>query len=288
MMDRRARHVECSLPNYHARDEWARSQLEDAIGKDGSWPLFYGRHVADPPLYPRVEKKVWDVGTVAHACLTSPGGIDSVVAKIPDDVLNGQGYRKGKAWTEWSEAHAGLIQMRADELAPIRRMVHNVHAHPYGKWLMEHSLHFEFSLIYHCPVSGLACRARPDLLVGHRGKMLVVDFKTTRCVSPDDFKWDAWKFGYHRQFAWYKEAVELFGHEVAGCLALTVDKSPAHECRVYELPDCAVELGTEENHRNRTELARRLNEDDWTDPLGQKVWEVDLPLKAYEQGRLTV
>ena len=58
-----ARHIECTMEEYHQRPEWSRSQLEDFFR---SPPLFYGRHVAKPPLYPREEKQVFDHGTVAE------------------------------------------------------------------------------------------------------------------------------------------------------------------------------------------------------------------------------
>ena len=282
-----ARHIEWTIGEYHARPEVARSSIEDCITTDGpalqlDWQLFKGRYIDKPPAYPRKASKALDDGNVAHACLTSPGGIADVVAVIPPEVLNAQGHRKGKAWSEWKDANAGKIQRTAGEMAAVRCMVRNVFAHPRGAWLMEHAQHYEFSLVYECPASGLPCRARPDLLVGLRGQILLVDFKTTKCLTAREFAWDMERYGYHRQFAWYKEAVELFGHTVAGCLAITVDKSPAHRVRVHEVSERAVRLGHQQNHAHRLELARRLQENDWTDPTDKQVAVIDLPERAYD------
>jgi hypothetical protein len=283
----KARHIQCTLDQYHARDEWSHSQLNDAAKEDGSWPLFYGRHVADPPLYPREQSKALDVGTVGHAALTSPGSIDDVVMIIPPDVLNKDGHRKGGAWKDWSEENAGIIQMKEAEFEPVRRMVRSVYAHPRGAWLMQHALHYEFSLVWQDAETGLGLSARPDLLAEWRGRILVVDFKTTRCRTPRAFVQAAAELGYHRQAAWYMEAVELFGYDVSPSFVfLTVDKSPAHECRIYELPEHAVELGRRENAANRRDLARRLAENDWTDPLSQEAIEVDLPRWVYDNERI--
>jgi hypothetical protein len=284
-----ARHAECTLAEYHARPEWSHSQEESAIGDEGSWPLFYGQHVIDPPLYPRKANAALDAGTVAHAILTSPGSRDDVVAIIPDDVLNKDGHRKGKPWKDWSAENADRIQMKAEEFEPVRQMVRNVYAHPRGRWLMEHVLHTEYTLAWTDEETGLELRARPDFLVQWRSRVFVVDFKTTRCRTPRTFRKDIGKLGYHRQIAWYAEPVELFGYEVAPQgIFLTADKSPAHECRVYDLSERAVNLGHRENVAFRRALARRLDENDWTDPLSQEAIEMDLERWAYENERTDI
>lgn len=276
---RKARHIECSMEDYHARDETSRSQIEDLLD---SPPLFYGRHIARPPIYPRKSSKDFDTGTVAHAALSAPRGLDTVVTEIPAEVLNGQGHRKGARWQEWAEAHAGTIHLKAEELEPIRQMVRNVYDHPEAGQLLGKVMHYEFSLVWDDAETGLPLRARPDLILRHRDGAVVADFKTTKALTPREFAADAAKYGYHRQEAWYREGVELFGLPVVGFVFITVDKSPAHECRVYDLPPSALQLGREENQANRRDLARRLDTNDWTDPYGKEILTVDLPEWAYK------
>ena len=138
-------------------------------------------------------------------------------------------------------------------------------------------------MIWRDEETGLSQRARPDLVIGHRdGSVIVVDFKTTKAVSPREFVRDAMGFGYHRQDAWYSDGVAAFGYHVAAFLFVTADKSPAHDCRIYELPARAKLLGQEENRMNRQDLARRLETNDWTDPYGKEILTVDLPEWAYK------
>lgn len=277
----KARHVECSLEEYHRRPEWSHSSIE-TLWNDV--PLFYGRHIARPPLYPKPSKNVFDDGTIAHACLIAPGGLKEVVAEIPREALNADGHRKGAAWKEWSEVHAGLIQRTAQELTGIRHMIRNVYAHPRVRWLLQRIQHTEFTLIWHDVELGLDRRARPDLLAGHSHQIIVVEYKTTRAITPREFSRDAHKYGYHRQIAWYTDGVRAFGYDVGGHVFVTSDKSPAHLCRVYELPPEAIELGREQNQTLCREVVRRLDQDDWSDPLGDDVYRVDLPLYAYSEG----
>jgi RecB family exonuclease len=274
---RKARHISVGLEDYHLKlPEWSRSQLETLRE---SPPLFYGRHIAK--TYPPKWSLGFDDGSVAHYALTSPGGLSDVVVTIPRTVLNSQGHRKGHAWSEWSEANAGKIQMKEGALESIKAMIRNVYAHDEAGRLLSAAMHYEHTLLYVDEETGLGLRARLDLIAGRDGRAVIVDYKTTKCVTPKQFAWDAFDYGYHRQMAWYWDAVELFGLDVADFVFITSDKSPAHQCRCYRLPRTALELGRRENREGRLNLARRLKEDDWSDPLGSGIHDVDLPEKAY-------
>lgn len=271
-----ARHIECSLDEYHARPEWSNSQLKLF---NESPPLFHGQFISQ--VYARAGSKDFDIGSAAHAMLTSPADREAVV-EIPADALNADGHKKGNAWKDFRTENAGKILLKPAEFAMVRQMVANTYACLPAGQLLRQAMHYEFTLVWEDAETGLSLRARPDLIVGHNGRVIVPDFKTTKCVTPREFASDAAKYRYHCQAAWYWEAVALFGYDVAGFLFITVDKSPAHECRVYELPPCAIELGREENRMARRDLARRLDEDDWTDPLGREIMQVDLPDWAYK------
>jgi len=282
---RKARHVTCNLEDYHKRPEWSRSQLEVLRQ---SPVLFYGRFVADPPLFAPKQSRDLDVGKVAHEVLTAPGGLDQVVVEIPAEVLNSQGHRKGKTWTEWSEDHAGLIQMTAAELEPVRAMVRNTYAHPEAGRLLAKAMHYEWSLVWTDEKTGLGLRARPDLIVSDNGGVVVVDFKTTRAVTPRDFARDVAQFGYHRQAAFYSEAVRRFGYRVNRFLFVAVDKSPAHECRVYELDEDSIAAGQEQVRELLLDLARRLDENDWQPEGFGDVRRIRLPEYALPSLELTI
>ncbi|HUT88721.1 MAG TPA: PD-(D/E)XK nuclease-like domain-containing protein [Thermoguttaceae bacterium] len=283
-MTKKARHIECTLAEYHARSEWSNSQIKTLRE---SPPLFYGCHVARPPLWPPEEKQCWDLGTVAHACLTSPGGIDGVVVEIPADVLNSQGHRKGGAWLQWKAEHADRLMLTAAEMAGIRSMVRNVYDHPEARKLLRSILHQEHTIVWHDDETGLDFRARPDLICnGDKHGVTLTEFKTTRQHDPRWFGGDAVKFGYHHQLTWYEDGLEAFGYPVRDHRIITANNRPAYECRVYRLPDALLELAREENRATRRDLARRLKESDWTDPLAQDVLPVQIPDRAYSDAFL--
>jgi hypothetical protein len=273
-----ATHITCTLEEYHARDEWSNSQISDLISRGA--PFFHGTHVTGK--IPKEQKAVWDIGTVAHAVFASED-MNKVVAIIPDDVLNSQGHRKGGNWLAWKEENEGLYLLKKSEMAPIIKMVANAHAHPAVKELLDHAAHFEHSLTYEDEATGLKLRCRSDLIcVYPNGRAAVVDFKTTRAVTKREFRKDAFKFGYHRQAAWYWDAAEKAGFDVKAFVFVASDKSPANECRVYKTPPRELELGRREVRRALDDLARRLEEDDWQCPNYGEIADMEFPDYAFK------
>lgn len=273
-----ATHIDCTLTEYHAmRDSWSHSQIETLIE---SPPLFHGRHITG--LFPRESSDALDCGTIAHQALLMPGGLADVLAIIPREVLNEQGHRKGKRWLEWSDANADKIQMKPEEAAVPQRMVESVLSHEYGGRLRGAATHIEYTLSWECS-DGLTLRCRPDWIAETPVGLVVCDLKTTRATTPREFAADAVKFGYHRQAAWYLDGVQRAGMDPKGFVFVVVDKSPAHECYVYQLSERAIELGRKQNADAVRELAYRLERNDWRGKGAGEMFELDLPEWAYRE-----
>jgi hypothetical protein len=269
------------MEEYHQRDEFSNSQISDYISRG---PLyFYGAHVARPKLYPHEQKQVWEFGTAAHQLFSAPGRISEVAIEIPESVLNKDGHKKGQTWIDWSQEHSNLIQLKPAEMSAARTMVRRVYEHPIASKIFSSALHYEHTLIWEDHETGLGLRARPDIVSGWRGCIIPSDFKTSRALTPREFARDARKYGYHRQAAWYSEPLELQGYRILGFYFVTVDKSPAHECRVYEIDPADMEIGRREIQQARREIAERLQRDDndqetaWRSELDQKAVVISLP-----------
>jgi hypothetical protein len=267
-----------SIEEYHARPEWSHSQIE--VFKD-SPPLFHGRYITN--IYPFQKSSAMDDGTIVHDILSSGRRIEDVVAIIPDDVLNGDGHRKGAAWKRWSDDHAGMIQRKQDECDSLLRMIESVQSNPKARWLLDAKGYYEHSIVWRDKVTGLMLRARPDKMSLLSDECVISDIKTTRAEDHRDFSSAIASFGYHRQAAWYWDGVESLGYDVPAFCFITVNKTPAHECHVYELQPSAIELGREENRQLLVELAHRLNTDNWTSRDHGTILEIDLPTWAYRQ-----
>ena len=283
----RVRHVDCTMQEYHQRKEWSNSQIGDYIKRG---PLyFYGAHVANPPLYPQEDKAVYAFGTATHQLFNSPGSISEVAIEIPVDTFRTKAGNPPvnplltSDCKKWKKDHPDKIHLTPAEMRAARIMVRRVYEHDIGSKLFASAMHFEHTLIWTDDETGLDLRARLDLISGWRGAVIPSDFKTTRALSPREFARDARKFGYHRQAAWYSEPLRLQNYEVPGFYFITSDKSPAHECRVYDLEQSDIEAGYEEIRRARGEIVERLGRDDadqesaWTGKLDRQAMTISLP-----------
>ena len=273
-----AQHVDCTNEEYHQRDEWSRSQHVDLLE---SPPLFEGKHITH--IYAPEKKKVWDTGTVAHACLLEPDGVDGVVRIVPRDALNADGHRKGSAWKQWKAENEGFIDMKPMDFEGVRQMIANVRAHPVASLLLENAIHHEYTIIWQDEETGLPLRARLDMVCRHLDGVVIPEFKTTRAVTPRAFVSDAATWRYYCQEAMYREAAEAMGWKVYGFPFICSDKSPAHQCEVRTLPERAMELGQDELRMARRDLVHRLQTGDWHNPTWGTVQEIDLPEWAYRQ-----
>lgn len=77
---------------------------------------------------------------------------------------------------------------------------------------------------------GVACKSRPDLLAQNH----VADLKTTRRLA--NFENDALGYGYHRQAAWYLDAIDLvMGIKPEHFLLVAVEKTAPYKVEVFDL-----------------------------------------------------
>lgn len=276
-----ARHVECTLAEYHAMNgSWSHSQAEVLIA---SPPLFHGRYVMG--IWPREESIFLDAGTVAHAALLDQDGFEGVATIIPPEALNADGHRKGPAWKEWSTQHGDKILLKVSEADSILAMVNNVKANRDVRRLMRSGTVLrEHSILWTDDATGLDLRSRPDLIFLLPDiRIIVADVKTTRAVTERAFRTDAVRYGYFRQAAWQVDAAkELFSwalvpREVAGFLFIVVDKSPAHECRIFEVSEGDLEVARQQNRATWEDLADRLAHDNWAGRDDNRVIPLVMP-----------
>jgi hypothetical protein len=280
------------MAEYHERDEWGRSQVNDLISKG---PLyFWGAHICKPPLWGHEEKKCYDFGTVVHELLSSPSTIHDVMVEIPADALNADGHKKGTPWTDWKKSQAkaddNRIQLKAEEFAVAKYMIRRVYAHPTAAELLATVQYYEHTLVWQDPDTGLMLKSRTDLVSGIKNKIVLADTKSTRATTEEQFSYDMLDFGLHRQAAWYKRPWELLNFHVPAFVFLATGKNPPYSCRVHETDPDAIALGEQEITAGLRELKRRLekhgdkpstDDSEWLGPLDIESTMTDLPRKAY-------
>ena len=149
----------------------------------------------------------------------------------------------------------------------------------------------ELSILWKC--QGVLCKARVDLLCVEKG--FALDYKTTRGLE-GEYGVTYWKtrndwelttsrsifnYGYHRQGAFYTDALAYHKVFINNFVFLVQEKTPPYECAPLSLHSDAIRLGREEYEPEVLDYAECLKENKWPPATPQKIIEVDLPQFAY-------
>lgn len=109
--------------------------------------------------------------------------------------------------------------------------------------------------------NGISCKAKLD----YYRNGLIVDYKTTTSVTPEDFAKSIVNFGYHRQAAWYMEGVEkITGERPVGFVFIVQEKELPDAIGIYSIEPEALEVGKEENEHAISVISERLITGKWS------------------------
>jgi len=87
---------------------------------------------------------------------------------------------------------------------------------------------------------GRECAGTPDVRTPRR----VVELKTCRCADPDRFKWDALRFSYHAQLAFYRLGMIESGFGTpTEHLIVAVESAPPYPVTILRLTERTIDLG---------------------------------------------
>ena len=89
--------------------------------------------------------------------------------------------------------------------------------------------------------AGIGRKCRPDYYIEHAG--IVIDLKTTRSYKPYEFQKTIHEYRYHRQAAWYLDALRLAGKPAETFIIIAVDKNSPYTPVVYQMDDESIEVG---------------------------------------------
>lgn len=220
------RGMEMSL--YQAHPALSRSRL-DKIRKSPAhfkWSLEH-----DEP-----DNEAFRTGRLVHSAILEPKSFWPSVR-----VWDG-GRRQGKKWDDFQAENAGYTIITADDEAELMHIADSVARRPIARMLRGQ---IETSLFWQCPATGIDLKCRPDV-IGEDGNLY--DVKTTIDASPEAFQRSAYKYGYHRQAAWYCDGAEIVtGVKPSDFVLVVVEKAPPYEVQTYVMDREMIERGRQEN-----------------------------------------
>jgi hypothetical protein len=250
------RTIACSSTEYHAdTTALSHSGLDDLLADPKD---FYQRRILK--LYDQEPTDAQSLGTRLHSALLVPGEYGSGVVTIPSEVLSKSGSRAGMAYREFVSQNEGKELIKAGE--PLACMIEAGRSDPMIRALLETDGDFEHTIFWRDDEYGFDRKARLDFL--HLDRETIVDLKTTsKGVSPDALAGTVEFWGYHRQAAYYQDAVrELYGIEARFVLIFFSTERP-YNVAVIELHRDYIDFGREENARGLKKYAECLRTGIW-------------------------
>ena len=175
---------------------------------------------------------------------------------------------------------ANVTPIKPKDEVIIRDMAAALRAHPLAAALFDpdHGK-AEVPLYWTDPATGVPLRCRLDWLPEKRdGQRLVIpDYKTAESAHPEKFRKSAADYGYHRQAAWYLDALRECGLDDDPAFVFVVqEKHPPYLVQPIELDDIALHIGRNLNHQARALYAACMRTGHWPG-YSEEVETVGLP-----------
>lgn len=260
-----------SASDYHAHPAVSKSQLDELARS----PAHFRARLDGERVI--TETPAMRLGTALHCAVLEPERFAFEYVGAPDF---GDGRTKAakEAKAAFEAEHEGRLVLSADEHAAVLGMSGSIAAHKTPSVLLGRSLRREASVFWTDAETGIACRARPDVL-SDDGR-IIVDLKTTDDASPGAFERSIAKWRYHVQAAFYSDGVEAVrGEPVEAFVFIVVERTPPYACGFYVLDEDALSVGRLDYRDKLTTLADCRAANRWPG-YGDIIKTVSLPAWA--------
>ena len=196
------------------------------------------RHYSAAYLYTnqreRVETPAMRIGTAVHCATLEPEEFRNRYDYLPEgtDLRTKAGKELRDALTA-----SGKIILSPDDMRQVIDMASAFTADP--RYAPTFAIPHGVERSIYATINGVLCKARPDFITNDC--TLVVDVKTCRDASPEEFGRQAWNLGYHIQAAFYRRVIQAAtGTTPKFCFACVESEYP-HLTAWYTAPDYLLE-----------------------------------------------
>lgn len=215
-------------------------------------------------------------GSMFHDAVLRPGKFANGVVEIPADVLSKGGARAGSAWKEFQADNAGKVLLKSDE--PMMGMIRSLGNHDGARRIIESAEQFEHTIFWHDDEFNVERKARLDLLLFPKMKIIADLKSTSTAAAPIDCAYEAAKWGYHRQQEFYKDACEELHGERFDFVFIFVAKEAPHRTTVVRLPDRWVNVGIAQNKKALAKYAECLRNNRWLPEDHGQILDIEPPV----------
>lgn len=176
--------------------------------------------------------------------------LDSLYATPPDEVLS-NGARRGKAYTDWKASLEGRLEISADDLSRLKRIVANCFQHPRVVEIFDQTQDCQ-ATFRHTDHAGHRRKALADGVT----RRFLWDFKTTSSSWDQLFR-SCIDYGYLWQDAWYESAAVACDWEPHRLKFIFAQTMRPFGVRVYTMPQDLVDQARDQIARTLDQIALR-------------------------------
>ena len=233
---------------------------------------------ARPPI---ASTKALSIGRLVHAGRLEPLSIHQRYAVLPlfhldaeNVTANGKPsqstattYYRDKL-AEFETENAGKEIVTADEFDAMKSMVDALNWHQTAIDCLGPPAHYELSIVWDDPLTGLRCKARIDAKKPNR----LADLKTTQDATK--FSKAIGNYGYHRQAAFYADGWEVLTGERLPFWIVAIEKTEPYGVRAAPMSWDAMDAGRTEYKRLLERVAECRAKDEWPCYDDPESWEL--------------
>gem|GEM_PF-5707225 len=252
---------------YHSKKEFISSSACKMILNKS--PYYFLQHWCG--LIEQEEKDYFNFGRALHMALLMPKEFNDRYVVKPDF---GRSKADQALKAKFYKDNEDAVIISDKEKEQITFMIESVLDHRIASEMLKEGV-AEVSIFFKEEETNVLCRARPDFIrQDPKTKSIdIIDVKTTIDAGKSRFSGDIYRYGYHTQLAFYKEAVEKsYGAQVDSVSILAIEKKFPYDAFLYTLDDEDLEEGKKYyKHALRTYVNSRVK-DKW--PRAQHLAEM--------------
>lgn len=221
---------------YHQRPELSSTQM--AMFIDDPVAFHFIHQVG---TWPKPEPtEAMKFGTSVHEMIELGGPDKMPIVVIPREVLNKDGHRRGKAWTNFKEDNPDALFFKEGERIPWFEIWNNLNANENCKrWIECERKEEEF--YWQDKVSGLHCRAKLDVV----SDLPIVDWKTSRHVDPRGFQAACYQMHYPERLCFYRRGFEAKYGTRPPAVAVAIENKGSYRVQPFEISEQWLEQADE-------------------------------------------
>ncbi len=202
------------------------------------------------------------LGTAVHQVIVENELPDDVCRLIPSDVLSSSGSRAGGAWKSFAAEHSDKLLLKAHEYAWFMQIIGNIRQNAYARRLLDMGGEREHEIYWHDETHGIERKAKLDILT----PKCIVDLKIVNDVSPRGFARLAYDRGYHRQAAFYRDAVRAVTGDPLPFIFIAAQNCEPYSVACYDLGNEFIQMGAEQLDDAISGIKRATETGNWKRP----------------------